>query len=138
VFGPGAALRVLVADDNKDAADTLAALLELMGHQVRVVYDGQAAVQAAAELDPQLVLLDIGMPKLNGYDAVPRHPRPARRQRAHRGGVTGWGQAEDLRSSRDAGFNHHLVKPIDMAALAKVLEQVGPQAGAAPAPQSGD
>jgi signal transduction histidine kinase len=125
LFAPRTALRVLVADDNKDAADTLAALLQLMDHEVRVVYDGVAAVEAAAEFDPQLVLLDIGMPRLNGYDAC-------RGIRAQPGGsartvvaVTGWGQPEDRRSSADAGFNHHLVKPIDMEALSKVLALAG-------------
>lgn len=114
-------LRILVADDNQDAADTLSMLLEVMGHSVHRVHDGEAAVAAAAEFAPQLVLLDIGMPKLNGYEAC-------RRIRVQPGGaertivaVTGWGQAEDLRSSRAAGFDHHMVKPIDMAALTTLL-----------------
>ena len=124
LFGNSAALRILVADDNKDAAETLAALLQMMEHEVRVVYDGSAAVQAALEFDPQLVLLDIGMPKLNGYDAC-------RQIRAQAGGsartlvaITGWGQPDDRRCSEEAGFDHHLVKPIDMAALSQVLAQV--------------
>jgi signal transduction histidine kinase len=122
-----AELRILVADDNRDAADTLCTLLEVLGHQVQRVHDGEAAVHAAASFNPQLVLLDIGMPRLNGYEACERI-------RVQPGGkamtvvaVTGWGQPEDRRKSRDAGFDPHLVKPIDMDALAQVL-----QASAAP------
>jgi signal transduction histidine kinase len=119
----GGELRILVADDNQDAADTLCTLLEVLGHEVQRVHDGQAAVDAAASFDPQLVLLDIGMPQLNGYDAC-------RRIRVQPGGkgrtvvaVTGWGQPDDLRKSRDAGFDHHLVKPIDMEKLADVISR---------------
>jgi CheY-like chemotaxis protein len=118
---PGAGLRILVADDNRDAADTMALLLEAMGHSVRHVNDGEAAVQAAAAFNPQVVLLDIGMPKLNGYEAC-RHIR------AQEGGaamkiiaITGWGQPEDRLNSGDAGFDQHLVKPVDPAVLAELL-----------------
>ena len=111
----------MVADDNKDAAATMATLLELMGHEVRYVYDGQAAVVAAAEFHPQVVLLDIGMPILNGYEAC-------KKIRAQTGGpamtliaCTGWGQADDLRSSKEAGFDQHLVKPVDPGALGELL-----------------
>ena len=117
----GQELRILIADDNVDAADTLRMLLEVMGHVVENVHDGQSAVDTAATFDPQLVLLDIGMPKLNGYEAC-------RQIRGAAGGagrmivaVTGWGQPEDLRSSKDAGFDHHMVKPIDMVALTKLI-----------------
>jgi signal transduction histidine kinase len=118
---PGAGLRILVADDNRDAADTMALLLEAMGHSVRHVNDGEAAVQAAAAFNPQVVLLDIGMPKLNGYEAC-------RQIRAQEGGaamkiiaITGWGQPEDRLNSGDAGFDQHLVKPVDPAVLAELL-----------------
>lgn len=110
-------LRILVADDNQDAADTLSVLLGMMGHAVRHVSNGEDAVKAAQDFDPHLVLLDIGMPKLNGYEAC-------KRIRVLPGGtartvvaVTGWGQPEDRRSSSDAGFDHHLVKPLDLQAL---------------------
>jgi signal transduction histidine kinase len=115
-------LRVLVADDNDDAAATLAALLELMGHEVRHVNDGAAALQAMEGFDPQLLLLDIGMPGLNGYEVC-------RAVRAQEGGdgrtivaVTGWGQPQDLQRSQEAGFDHHLVKPIDPDVLTPVLQ----------------
>jgi signal transduction histidine kinase len=117
----GTGLRVLVADDNQDAADTLAMLLEIMGHIVRQVPDGEAAVRVAAEFNPQVVLLDIGMPKLNGYEAC-------RQIRALPGGsamtlvaVTGWGQADDRRRSQEAGFDQHLVKPVDPSALVELI-----------------
>jgi signal transduction histidine kinase len=115
-------LRILVADDNRDAADTLCTLLEVLGHEVQRVHDGEAAVSAAEKFNPQLVLLDIGMPQLNGYEACKRirvQPGGAGRTLV---AVTGWGQPEDRRRSQDAGFDHHLVKPIDMDALAKVLQ----------------
>ncbi|MEJ8839835.1 response regulator [Ramlibacter sp. AN1133] len=114
-------LRILVADDNRDAAETLGILLEVMGHEVRTVHDGQAAVEAAASFDPELVLLDIGMPGLNGYDTC-------RGIRAQAGGanrtvvaVTGWGQPHDVQSAHDAGFDRHLVKPVDMEALMQLI-----------------
>lgn len=123
--GSGPALRVLVADDNLDAASTLGALLTLMGHEVREVHDGVAAIEAAAEFDPQIVLLDIGMPKANGYEAC-------RRIRAQPGGaarrivaITGWGQPDDLRRSEEAGFDRHLVKPVAVEALLPLLEVPG-------------
>jgi signal transduction histidine kinase len=126
VPAPEAGLRVLVADDNKDAADTLAMLLQMMGHSVRYVYDGEAAVQEAKQFNPHIVLLDIGMPKLNGYEAC-------REIRAQAGGaamtiaaITGWGQPEDLLSSNRAGFDHHMVKPVDPVALTELISSVVP------------
>ena len=120
----GPELRILVADDNKDAADTLATLLQMLGHAVLQVADGEAAARAAADFNPQVVLLDIGMPKLNGYEAC-------RQIREQPGGaamtvvaVTGWGQADDRRRSRDAGFDHHLVKPVDPGELVELIAAV--------------
>jgi signal transduction histidine kinase len=120
-------LRILVADDNADAAETMAALLEEMGHRVIHVGDGEAAVQACAEFDPQLVLLDIGMPKLNGYDTC-RRIRAAGGKARTIVAVTGWGQPQDHQRSEEAGFDRHLVKPIDIEALTQVLESVDPNA----------
>ena len=114
-------LRILVADDNVDAAAAFAALLELMDHKVMQVHDGQAAVQAALDFNPQVVFLDIGMPKLNGYDAC----RQIRAQPLGPSMVifacTGWGQLDDLRKSKEAGFNKHLVKPVDPELLNNLL-----------------
>ena len=116
-----AGLRILVADDHEGAAASMAAFLELIGYDVMHVHDGQAAVLAAQAFHPQVVLLDIGMPILNGYEAC-------KQIRAQAGGLamkliacTGWGQANDHKRSKEAGFDHHLVKPVDPAALAKLL-----------------
>jgi signal transduction histidine kinase len=116
--------RVLVVDDNEDSADTLAMMLELLGHEARRLYDPQAAVEAVAQFEPQIVFLDIGMPGLNGYEL-------ARRLRAAPGGhrlvlvaVTGWGQPEDRRRTREAGFDHHLVKPPEVEAIERACASV--------------
>jgi PAS domain S-box-containing protein len=115
------ARRILVADDNVDAADSLAIMLKVAGHLVHTVYDGLAATRAVRDFAPDTVLLDIGMPKLNGYQAA----QEIRRRYPDRGlllvAITGWGQDEDRRRSRDAGFDHHLVKPVDPRALAELL-----------------
>jgi PAS domain S-box-containing protein len=119
--GAPARHRVLIADDNADAAASLSMLIEMMGHEVRTARDGLEAVEAAAAFRPELILLDIGMPRLNGYDAC-------RRIRAESWGrdiviaaLTGWGQDEDKRQSRAAGFTRHLVKPVDPAVLEPLL-----------------
>jgi PAS domain S-box-containing protein len=119
----GPPLRVLVVDDNLDAADTLRALLAARGHQVRAVYDGETALAAAAEIQPQLVLLDLGMPGLDGYETAQRL-RHAHATPPVLVAVTGWGQRADRRRVRAAGFDHHLVKPADLGALQAILDQV--------------
>ena len=116
-----AAMRVLVVDDNEDAALALAALLEMLGYKVRTAFGGEAAVRAAAEFHPHLALLDIGMPGMNGLEAC-----RAIRALPHGGtitlvAVTGWGQEEDLQMSEAAGFDHHLVKPVDPQALTGLI-----------------
>jgi PAS domain S-box-containing protein len=118
---PSPPRRVLVVDDNRDAADSLALLLELNGHEVRTAYDGLAGVELARKFHPHVVLLDIGLPGLNGYDAA-----RAMREEAQGGGVvlvatTGWGHENDKRRAREAGFDLHLTKPISLDALDSVL-----------------
>ncbi|HET6599294.1 MAG TPA: ATP-binding protein, partial [Burkholderiaceae bacterium] len=115
--GPAVARRILVVDDNHDSADSLALVLELKGQVTRTAYDGLEALDAAAEFRPDLVLLDIGLPRLGGLEA-------ARRLRAQRPGetllliaLTGWGQDEDRKRSMQAGFDAHMVKPLDVDAL---------------------
>jgi CheY-like chemotaxis protein len=124
--GQGAPRRILVADDNEDAAASMAMMLSLLGHEVRTVHDGAAAVEVVAEFRPDIALLDIGMPRLDGLEA-------ARRIRAQPGGaqlvlvaLTGWSQPEDRRRSLEAGFDHHLVKPADMAQLSALLDAPHP------------
>jgi PAS domain S-box-containing protein len=118
--------RILVVDDNADAAVSLSTLLELEGHESIAVHDGTAALEAAEKHQPHVVLLDIGLPRMNGHEVC-------RRLRALPGGndivvvaLTGWGQEEDRRKSREAGFDAHLVKPVHYAALASVLESLTP------------
>ncbi len=119
----GRTCRVLVADDNEDSANTMAMILRLLGHEVKTAYEGRHAVELAGEFRPHAVLLDLGMPKFNGYDTC----RSIRQQPWGREMVliamTGWGQQEDRRRTQEAGFDHHLVKPIDIAALAKLLSE---------------
>jgi CheY-like chemotaxis protein len=117
--------RVLVADDNIDAGDSLAMLLRGMGHDVRVARDGLEALHLAEEFRPQFILMDIGMPKLDGYEAC-------RRIRIKHWGespvivaLTGWGQDGDRARSREAGFTHHLTKPVDLAMLRRMLDALG-------------
>ena len=121
-----ASRRILVVDDNRDAADSLGMLLRMMGNEVQTAYDGLDAVGAAAAFQPDMVLLDIGLPKLSGYEV-------ACRIRGQDGGanvllvaLTGWGQEEDLRRSKQAGFDHHMTKPVDFNALKKLLAETGP------------
>jgi CheY-like chemotaxis protein len=115
---------ILVVDDNVDIADSLAMMLEMMGNEVRTAHDGLEGVAAAAAYRPDMILLDIGMPKLNGYDAC----RRIREQPWGKGiliaAVTGWGQEEDKRRSQEAGFDHHLIKPVGLAAIEKLLVEL--------------
>jgi two-component system CheB/CheR fusion protein len=116
----GIPLRVLVVDDNVDAADALQYVLKLGGHRVRVAHDGPGAIAAAAAEPPELVLLDIGLPGMDGYQVAERL-RLAGHDRAALVAISGYGQEEDLRRSRGAGFDHHLVKPVDGAVLRKLI-----------------
>lgn len=116
--------RALVIDDNQDSADTLAMMLELLGHETRRLYDPRAAVDEVEAFAPDVVFLDIGMPGLSGYDV-------ARMLRASPSGgrlvlvaVTGWGQPEDRRRTGEAGFDHHLVKPPEMAAICRICNEL--------------
>ena len=122
--GPGR--RILVVDDNRDSAESLAMLLALTGNETRTAYDGLEAVEAAATFRPEVVLLDIGLPKSNGYQA-------ARKIRGRPWGksivliaLTGWGQPEDRQKSKEAGFDGHLVKPVDHAAILRLLAELLP------------
>jgi len=115
--------RILVADDNPDAGDTLAMMLRMMGHDVCVTRDGVEALEEGGRFHPDIALLDIGMPKLNGFET-------ARRIRLTEWGrdivlvaLTGWGQEDDRRRSQEAGFDHHMVKPVELATLEGVLNQ---------------
>ena len=122
---PGApadhSLDILIADDNVDAAETLGALLEVLGHRITLAHDGEAAVAEAAKATPDLIILDIGMPKLNGYDACRRIRAQQHARRPLVVALTGWGQEQDIAQSHAAGFDHHLVKPVEAEALEQLL-----------------
>ncbi|WP_395056622.1 ATP-binding protein [Polaromonas sp.] len=118
---PAASLRILVADDNFDSAKSLAMLLMLEGHQTRTAHDGQEALDVAALFKPDAILLDIGMPKLNGYEVCRRLRQLAWGKSIVVIALSGWGQDEDKRRSLEAGIDSHLVKPVDHAALQKLL-----------------
>ncbi len=117
-------LRILIVDDNKDSADSLSMMLKVMGNVTRTAYDGEEAVATAGVFQPAVILLDIGLPKLNGYEAC-------RRIREQPGGKemviiaqTGWGQDEDRQRTHEAGFDHHMVKPVDPPALMQLLAEL--------------
>jgi two-component system CheB/CheR fusion protein len=117
---PPAGLRVLVADDNRDAADSLQRILVLYGHEVRIAYDGNAAVQLAEEFRPAVAVLDIGMPGANGFE-VARTLRERYGREPRLIALTGWGQESDRRRALEAGFYYHLTKPVEPAALHDLL-----------------
>ena len=116
-----AARRILVVDDNPDSAASLAMLLTMSGNELCVAHDGLEAVSAAEQFGPDVVLLDIGLPKLNGFDAARRIREQPWGQSMTLIALTGWGQEEDRRKSKAAGFDHHLIKPVDYNTLAKLL-----------------
>jgi CheY-like chemotaxis protein len=113
--------RVLIADDNHDAAVSLSLLLQVMGHETRIAYDGLEAVEVAEDFRPEVILLDIGMPKLDGYEAARRIAERAWARSIRIIAVTGWGQEADRQRAREAGFHQHLVKPVDPGALSRLL-----------------
>jgi CheY-like chemotaxis protein len=113
--------RILVVDDNVDAAESLALVLRMEGHEVRVAHDGPAALAAVEAEPPDLVFLDIGMPVMNGYDVAQRLRQRPGLENLVLVAMTGWGQEEDRRRSQEAGFDHHLVKPVEPETLHKLL-----------------
>ena len=122
--------RVLVVDDNEDAADSLAMLLSAYGDAVRIAYDGEQAVELDSAFLPDVVLLDIGLPKLSGYD-VARHIRATRGPEPLVVAITGWGQQEDRERARAAGFDHHFTKPVDLDRLMELVDRERPRPQAA-------
>jgi PAS domain S-box-containing protein len=116
--------RLLVVDDNEDAADSLAMLLRLEGHEVRLTYDGPAALEMAKGYRPDMVFLDIGMPGMDGYEVARRLRQQAGLENVRLAALTGWGQQEDRRRSAEAGFDHHLVKPVEPKDLQGLLAQL--------------
>jgi CheY-like chemotaxis protein len=112
---------VLVVDDNHDAADSLGMLLQFLGADVMVVHDGRSALAAMKTFKPTVVLLDLGMPEMNGLEVARRMREDPEAQRATLVALTGWGQREDRRRTHEAGFDYHLVKPADVGTLQSIL-----------------
>ncbi len=119
-----ASLRILIVDDNRDGADSLSEMLKILGNDTRTAYDGQQGVDMAGVYCPDVILLDIGLPKLNGYQACRLIREQPWGKEVMLIAVTGWGQAEDRRRSQEAGFDHHMVKPVDPQALVKMLAEL--------------
>ncbi|QJR35944.1 response regulator [Gemmatimonas groenlandica] len=116
-------LRIVVADDNRDAAETLALLLELRGHAVVTVNDGDAAIAAFTNDRPDVMILDVGMPRLSGHEACSAIRALPDGDRVLMVALTGWGQTSDRERSRDAGFDAHLVKPVPHEVLLHAIER---------------
>jgi len=123
-------LRVLVVDDNIDSAESLAEVLEMGGHEVRVAHDGPTALAAAGDFRPQAIVLDIGLPGLTGHEVARRIRAEAWGRAINLIALSGWGQAEDRQRSRAAGFDAHFVKPVDLDELEAVLQRTQPVAAA--------
>ena len=121
--------RILVVDDNRMSADSMATLLQLTGHEAHTAYDGLEAVAATTAFRPDVILLDIGLPKLNGYEAARKIREQPWGKNIVMVALTGWGQDEDRQKSKEAGFNGHLVKPVELTALMKLLAELQPTTG---------
>jgi signal transduction histidine kinase/CheY-like chemotaxis protein len=131
--GPGAAAealpapaarRILIADDNVDYASSMGQLLQAQGHEVRVVHDGAQALETALHFQPDVAFLDIGMPRIHGYELARRLRAQPLTARCVLVAVTGWGQEDDRRRAREAGFDRHLVKPVELAQVQAIIESI--------------
>ncbi len=116
--------RILVVDDNQDAAASLALLLNIAGNETQTAHDGLQAIEAAARFRPDMILLDIGLPKMNGYEACRRIREQPWGRNIVLVALTGWSMDEENPESKDAGFDHHLVKPVEFEALKGLLPEV--------------
>ncbi|MGH8760956.1 MAG: hybrid sensor histidine kinase/response regulator [Burkholderiales bacterium] len=121
---PASRLRILVVDDNRDAAESLCMLLDLLGHETRAAHDGPSGLDITKVFRPQAVFIDIGMPGMSGYEVCRRLRKLIHTQDVVCVALTGFGAEEDRERSRDAGFDHHLVKPLEIAALRDLLLQI--------------
>lgn len=119
--------RVLVVDDNIDSAQSMSLLLELEGHEVTCAHDGHSALDAASAFDPEVVLLDLGLPEINGYEVA----RRLRAEPRHAGvlliAISGYGRDQDRAASQEAGFDFHLTKPADPDMVMQLMQQHGPK-----------
>jgi CheY-like chemotaxis protein/anti-sigma regulatory factor (Ser/Thr protein kinase) len=118
--------RLLIVDDNQDAANSLAKLLELQGHEARVAFSGLAALAELQTYTPDVIFLDIGMPGMDGYEVARQIRQFPRLERVLLAALTGWGQKEDRRRTAEAGFDHHLIKPPEPKAIEDLLARLKP------------
>lgn len=116
--------RVLIVDDSVDACESLAAVVQMLGHTARTAFDGQQAVDVASAFLPQLVLMDISLPRLNGFQAAAMIRAQDGNADAVFVALTGWGRDEDRRDALAAGFQHHVIKPIDFVLLRTMLDDI--------------
>jgi CheY-like chemotaxis protein len=127
-FAAATRRRLLVVDDNQDSAESMAILLGAQGHEIHVAYDGPSALSKAVEVRPQLILLDIGLPDMDGYEVIKQMRAEPALTGAVIAAMTGYGQDEDRALSRAAGFDHHLVKPVPMELVIQLIEALPPAA----------
>lgn len=125
-LAPAVGRRVLVVDDNVDAAETMAMLLDLSGYETRTAFSGREALQIACAYRPELVFLDIGMPGMNGFKVAQRRRADAATASALLVALTGWGTGEDLRKTKEAGFDAHLIKPAEPHNVEEILTRFLP------------
>jgi two-component system CheB/CheR fusion protein len=116
--------RILVVDDNQDVAQSLAMLLEMLGHELGVAHDGPGALETAERMRPEVVLMDISLPGMDGYEVARRMRQLPASDGALLVALTGWAQEDDRRRSAEAGFDKHLVKPVDLTTLQELLASV--------------
>lgn len=124
---PKPPLNILIVDDNEASAKTLGWMMELLEHQVKLAHDGATALESARSFKPDVVLLDIGLPGMNGYEVCTAMRQEPVLQHTVFIAQTGWGQNEHRQRSKEAGFHYHLVKPVDMDELQKLIESLQPE-----------
>lgn len=124
ISDPTKPFRVLVVEDNPDSAESLVLLLRMYGNEVEIASDGLRGYRAAEAMKPEMMLLDIGLPEMNGYEVARRIREQPWGANVTLIALTGWGQDEDRRLAKEAGFDHHLVKPVDPAALMPLFEKL--------------
>jgi CheY-like chemotaxis protein len=123
----GPKLRILIAEDNHDSGQSLRMVLDAFGYEAHLVGDGNAAVEAAAALEPDVILMDIGLPVLNGYEATRRIRAHSRNPALRIIALTGWGKLDDLKMAAQAGIDHHFLKPLDFPRLRELLDSFLPK-----------
>jgi len=115
--------RVLIVDDNRDSVETMATLIRLSGHEIEMAHDGKTALEKAKSFKPEIILLDVGLPDMHGYEVAERLRAVPENKSLVIVALTGYGNEEDRRRARDAGFDYHFVKPVDFTALESLINK---------------